>query len=180
LISALGLVFKHSYDNLDTLDESQITAPSGRTYRLIRHEHSPAPGTEILTSENGDIRTKLAEVLQELRLSDSDLLWVNPQIVLKDYSTELALRRLDEERQRIDQELAAIHKKLAQFRISPIQKRVFSELAKERQYISSQAKLKKTRRMVASQRKKASSTIKGRSAEKPKAVTKARRYSNDN
>jgi len=76
-----GLQFESAEDDLDRLEAALIHSKSGRQYALVRHEHQPGPGTDILTNEHSPRLTDdLLEVLQLLRIQLEDLTWIHPDI----------------------------------------------------------------------------------------------------
>jgi hypothetical protein len=75
----LGIRFESAKDDLDTVSAALIRGPSGRQFALVRHEHQPAPGTDILTNENSrNFARDLQESLAVLQMTVDDLGWVHP------------------------------------------------------------------------------------------------------
>jgi hypothetical protein len=78
----LGITFESGRDDLDALEAALLRTPSGRQFALVRHQHQPASGTDILTNEkSGDFAQDLKESLAMLRMTRKDLGWVHPDAV---------------------------------------------------------------------------------------------------
>src|SRR5205823_5405955 len=127
-------------------------------------------------SEDGDFAEKLEEVLHALRLSNADLLWVNPQIVVGEYSakSDVTLKLLEKERQRVDNEFAALRKKIAKSGISEAERSVLKKLLKfelRKSQIVQLLKLKKKARSTSIQKKSVEATKK-QSSQKHQAAAK--------
>jgi hypothetical protein len=74
------LEFKESYDDLDYLIFATLPLPSGNQVSLVRHLHSPKPGTEICVSyEQLNIPKVLKDTLSKMNLTWNDLAWVHPE-----------------------------------------------------------------------------------------------------
>jgi hypothetical protein len=74
-----GIQFEESEDDLDRLVAALIRAPSGQTFALVRHQHQPNPGTDILTDEHSpDLKKDVADAVRHLRLSRADVKWLHP------------------------------------------------------------------------------------------------------
>lgn len=78
----LGIRFEPARDDLDSMQAALLRSPSGRQFALVRHEHQPAPGTDLLTNENScSIAHDLQELLAMLRMTVDDLGWVHPDAI---------------------------------------------------------------------------------------------------
>ncbi len=78
--------FQKSYDDLDYLVFAILPLASGNRVVLLRHEHSPNPGTEICVSnEQQNISSVILETLETLNLSIKDLTWVHSDYEQKLY-----------------------------------------------------------------------------------------------
>lgn len=77
-----GLEFKVSHDDLDLLSESTFKGHSGNVFGLLRHQHSPTPGTELLirARDAADAGRQLREAIEALKLSRADLVWISPEL----------------------------------------------------------------------------------------------------
>ena len=74
------LEFHRSFDDLDYLVFATLSLPSGNQVALVRHENSPAPGTEIYVKYNqSNTAAVIKEVLSEMNLSLNDLTWIHPE-----------------------------------------------------------------------------------------------------
>ncbi|MEM9275490.1 MAG: DUF1822 family protein [Cyanobacteria bacterium P01_F01_bin.143] len=74
------LEFNRSYDDLDYLVFATLSLPSGHKVALVRHENSPAPGTEICVKYNQpNVAVVIKEALTEMNLSPNDLTWIHPE-----------------------------------------------------------------------------------------------------
>src|SRR4051794_37313335 len=79
LSARIGLRFHGGHDDLDTLDWARVIGLSGRPYALVRHRHSPEPGTQILVPyDSNDLWGGVLDVLKGLNLSEQDLAWTSP------------------------------------------------------------------------------------------------------
>ncbi len=79
------LEFRPSFDDLDYLVFATLSLPNGDRIGLIRHDNSPAPGTEICVKHDlKNIPTVLQEAMSEMKLSLEDFNWIHP-----DYEEEL-------------------------------------------------------------------------------------------
>ena len=75
----LGLRFRDAHDDLDALRIARIRVADGRIFALVRHRHSPKPGTQIvLTTPSTDLWGDIQAVLKRLRLELADLAWRHP------------------------------------------------------------------------------------------------------
>ena len=73
-----NLKFQKSYDDLDYLYFATLFLPSENRVSLVRHIHSPKPGTEICVSyQQSDIPNILTEVFFEINLTRNDFLWIH-------------------------------------------------------------------------------------------------------
>lgn len=73
-----NLEFQKSYDDLDYLYFAILPLPSEKKICLVRHIHSPEPGTEICVSyEQSDIPRILTETFLEMNLNRNDFLWIH-------------------------------------------------------------------------------------------------------
>lgn len=80
------LDFQKSYDDLDYLVFATLVLPSKNRVTLLRHEHSPNPGTEICVSyEQQNVSSVILETLKTLNLSIKDLTWVHSDYEQKLY-----------------------------------------------------------------------------------------------
>jgi hypothetical protein len=72
--------FCEGYDDLDYVTFSVLLLPSQHRVALVRHKHSPAPGTEVcVVPDESDILERLAETINLLSLSNKDFSWIHPQ-----------------------------------------------------------------------------------------------------
>lgn len=79
LAESASLDFEEGFDDLDYLLFSKLQLPSGKLATLVYHQNSPKPGTEIcVVPEESDSEGVMAEVMQQLQLSASELLWIRP------------------------------------------------------------------------------------------------------
>ncbi|MBE9045110.1 hypothetical protein IQ255_11965 [Pleurocapsales cyanobacterium LEGE 10410] len=84
-----SLHFQKSYDDLDYLVFATLSLSSGDRVSLVRHEHSPNPGTEIcISSDQQHILAVLLEVLDLLGLTVADLSWVHQDYRDKLYASQ--------------------------------------------------------------------------------------------
>ena len=76
----IGIRFKTGHDDLDVLEWARVVGLSGRPYALVRHQHSPNPGTAIVTRyDSADPRGDVLDVLSGLQLAKNDLVWTAPE-----------------------------------------------------------------------------------------------------
>ena len=76
-----GVKFESTKDDLDELKAALIHSNSGRQFALVRHQHQPNPGTDILTYEHSpNLTDDLLDVLQLLAIRQRDLIWTHPEI----------------------------------------------------------------------------------------------------
>ncbi len=74
------LEFRQSFDDLDYLVFATLSLPSGNKVALVRHENSPASGTEICVKYNqSNTAAVLKEALTEMNLTLNDLTWIHPE-----------------------------------------------------------------------------------------------------
>lgn len=79
LVDKASLDFQEGLDDLDYLLFSELQLPSNRPATLVYHQNSPKPGTEICVApEESNSERVIAEVMQQLQLPASELLWVRP------------------------------------------------------------------------------------------------------
>ena len=72
--------FCRSYDDLDYLVFAVMSLPSGDRLGLIRHENSPAPGTEIcVRPDQKHVPAVLRQAMAEMNLSITDFTWIHPE-----------------------------------------------------------------------------------------------------
>ena len=77
------LEFRQSFDDLDYLVFATLSLPSGNKVALVRHENSPASGTEIYVKYNQpNTAAILQEALTEMNLILKDLTWVHPELMM--------------------------------------------------------------------------------------------------
>jgi len=82
LSARIGIQFQPAHDDLDMLDWARVVGLSGRPYALVRHRHSPEPGTQILVrSDSSDLWQDVVDVLKDLQLSERDPAWTAPEAV---------------------------------------------------------------------------------------------------
>ena len=82
LSETCGVHFRSGHDDLDRLQWAEIAGTRGRTYALVRHQHSPRPGTEVLiSSASTDPADDLKDALNALGLELSDVAWMHPEVV---------------------------------------------------------------------------------------------------
>ncbi len=73
------LEFSQSFDDLDYLVFATLSLPSGARIALVRHENSPAPGTEICVKYNQpNTAAVLKEAFTKMDLTLNDLTWIHP------------------------------------------------------------------------------------------------------
>jgi hypothetical protein len=84
LASTRGLTFRDGHDDLDHLSESVFRGLRGTWFGLVRHLHSPEPGTELLirAANRFDARRQLLQAMRALQLSLADLLWISPELYM--------------------------------------------------------------------------------------------------
>jgi hypothetical protein len=82
LSERIGIPFQAGHDDLDILDWARVIGLSGRPYALVRHRHSPEPGTQIVVPyDSGDLWADVLDVLSGLNLSERDLAWTSQEAV---------------------------------------------------------------------------------------------------
>jgi hypothetical protein len=82
ITSRVGLRFEKGRDDLDDVEAAVFRARSGRQFALIRHQHQPYPGTDILIDERlPHLAAALREALEALSLKPQDLSWIHPKAV---------------------------------------------------------------------------------------------------
>jgi hypothetical protein len=87
----LRIEFETAADDLDRLQAAVLQSSSGLRFALVRHQHQPKPGTDILIDEQSyDAAEDLREALQVLSLRQGDLSWVDPEIRLTHESARVA------------------------------------------------------------------------------------------
>ncbi len=65
-----------AHDGLDTARAALVQIPDGRQFALLRYDHNPAPGVEVLSSENSsNIADDLSAILDALGLSNDVVSW---------------------------------------------------------------------------------------------------------
>lgn len=80
LSDRIGISFQVAHDDLDLLDWARVIGLSGRFFALVRHRHSPEPGTQIVVPyDSPDPRADVLDVLRGLELSENDLAWASPE-----------------------------------------------------------------------------------------------------
>lgn len=76
-----GLQFEVTRDDLDYLQAALFQTAKGTQFALVRHQHSPSPGTDLLANERTkDLNGALEEALAALSISWVDLKWINPEL----------------------------------------------------------------------------------------------------
>ncbi len=79
LVAPLGLPIYDGYDDLDYLQLTFLTLPSGETVTLASYLNSPQPGTFIhVDSAIQNIPHIIFESCQQLQVSREEVLWFNP------------------------------------------------------------------------------------------------------
>ncbi len=74
------LEFRPSFDDLDYLIFASLSLPSGDRISLIRHDNSPASGTEIYVRPDlKNISVVLTQAMAEMNLAIDDLTWIHPE-----------------------------------------------------------------------------------------------------
>ena len=82
LSQRIGIPFQVAHDDLDVLDWARVIGGSGRPYALVRHRHSPEPGTQIVIPYDAvDPWADVVDVLKGLNLSKRDLAWTSQEAV---------------------------------------------------------------------------------------------------
>ncbi len=73
-----GFDFQSGYDDLDDIQVARVRT-KGRMFALLRHVHSPKPGTEVVAlSRSRNMAHDVASILHRLNLDESDLAWKHP------------------------------------------------------------------------------------------------------
>src|SRR3990172_3400898 len=81
LAARTRLTFERAEDDLDAVWWARLRSAGNRVYALVKHDNSPAAGTEVLVpGEFDDYRTALREVLTSLQLGVEDVAWSHPSI----------------------------------------------------------------------------------------------------
>ena len=76
------LQFRSGFDDLDVLRWAEIVGKRGR-YALVRHQHSPTPGTEVLiSSSSSSPRLDLLDLLETLAITEAELVWAHPDVAV--------------------------------------------------------------------------------------------------
>ena len=74
------LEFRSGFDDLDYLVFATLSLPSGDRLGLIRHDNSPATGTEICVRQDlKNIPAVLQQATAEMNLTIDDLTWIHPE-----------------------------------------------------------------------------------------------------
>jgi len=78
---ARGFKFERGYDDLDNLRFHRLNDGLA----LVRHEHSPSPGTEVVVrdfsvTDTNDAVRALRQALEVLGLSRRELSWIHPSL----------------------------------------------------------------------------------------------------
>ncbi len=74
------LEFHLSFDDLDYLVFAILSLPSGDRLGLIRHDNSPASGTEICVRHDlENIPAILKQAMVEMNLTIDDFTWIHPE-----------------------------------------------------------------------------------------------------
>lgn len=85
------LEFHPSFDDLDYLVFATLSLPSGDRLGLIRHDNSPASGTEICVRQDiENIPAILKQAMAEMNLTIDDLTWIHPEYEQDLRHTELS------------------------------------------------------------------------------------------
>lgn len=80
LSERIGISFQTAHDDLDILDWARVIGLSGRPYALVRHRHTPEPGTQVVVPyDSTNARVAILDVLSGLNLSEDDLTWTSPE-----------------------------------------------------------------------------------------------------
>ena len=79
-----GIAFTRGHDDLDSLLIAQVKATSCGEYALVRHDHAPSPGTQILcriqAKDANRLVVDLLELLIYLRVPSRAVTWTAPRI----------------------------------------------------------------------------------------------------
>jgi hypothetical protein len=75
LAKRLPIRFTAGRDDLDEYVEAALRLPSGRGILLIRHRHSPYPGTEVQADSEDAADEARKELLSALVLNDDAFAW---------------------------------------------------------------------------------------------------------
>ena len=76
-----GITFESAKDDLDELEVALLQTDSGQQFALVRHQHQPNQGTDILTTEHSpDLEKDLSEAVRLLRLDRKDVGWMHPTL----------------------------------------------------------------------------------------------------
>jgi hypothetical protein len=76
-----GITFESTKDDLDELEVALLQTDSGQQFALVRHQHQPNQGTDILTTEySPDLEKDLSEAVRLLRLDRKDVGWMHPTL----------------------------------------------------------------------------------------------------
>jgi hypothetical protein len=76
-----GITFESAKDDLDELEVALLQTDSGQQFALVRHQHQPNHGTDILTTEySPDLEKDLSEAVRLLRLDRKDVGWMHPTL----------------------------------------------------------------------------------------------------
>ena len=74
------LEFCSGFDDLDYLIFATLSLPSGDRIGLIRHDNSPATGTEICIRPDAEnISAVIQQAIVEMNLSIEDFTWIHPK-----------------------------------------------------------------------------------------------------
>jgi hypothetical protein len=102
-------IFTRGHDDLDSLLIALFKVTSGRQYALVRHDHAPSPGTQILSRAQVEdpkrLVVDLLELLTYLRVPIPAVTWTAPRIetAWRQHSDETqshAVRRKVQQRRR--------------------------------------------------------------------------------
>lgn len=81
LTARTGIKFEVTRDDLDYLQAAIFETPTGGKFALIRHQHAPNSGTELLVDEKTEnLRLALDEAMSVLEMNPSELQWIHPDI----------------------------------------------------------------------------------------------------
>ncbi len=75
-----GLRFFEGSDNLGAYRAAAVRLPSGRRVGLLRHQGSPAPGSELHADAKDDFLEAIREFLEAFELTSDDLSWVREEV----------------------------------------------------------------------------------------------------
>ena len=76
-----GLTFETTRDDLDYLQAVLFQTNDGGQFALVRHQHSPASGTDLLVNERTiDLGGALEMALSALKIASAELKWIHPEI----------------------------------------------------------------------------------------------------